>query len=63
MSTAPEDDVVLKLLHTAYCTDLPGVLLNAVRRLRQQAEAADPAAAQVARRALFHLYQVSRKAS
>ena len=46
-----------------YCTDLPDVLQCAVRRLRAEADAQDPERAQVARRALFHLYQVSRKAS
>jgi DNA repair exonuclease SbcCD nuclease subunit len=46
-----------------YCTDLPDVLQSAVRRLRVEAEVSDPERAQIARRALFHLYQVSRKAS
>lgn len=47
----------------SYCADLPDVLQSAVRRLRAEADVADPQRAQVARRALFHLYQVSRKAS
>jgi len=46
-----------------YCSDLPDVLQTAVRRLRAEAEAPDPERAEVARRALFNLYQVSRKAS
>jgi DNA repair exonuclease SbcCD nuclease subunit len=46
-----------------YCIDLPDVLQSAVRRLRAQAEAADPEHAEIARRALFHLYQVSKRAS
>ena len=47
----------------SYCKDLPDVLQNAVARLRAQADAPDPMGAQVARRALFHLYQSSKKAS
>jgi len=47
----------------AYCTDLPDVLQSAIQRLRAEAGVSDPERAQVARRALFHLYQASRKAS
>lgn len=45
-----------------YCSELPDVLQSAVHKLRVEAEARDPERAEVARRALFHLYQVSRKA-
>ncbi|WP_394827338.1 exonuclease SbcCD subunit D [Pendulispora albinea] len=50
----------------AHCADLPDVLQSVVRRLRAEADAAeasDPRRAQIARRALVHLYQVTRKAS
>jgi DNA repair exonuclease SbcCD nuclease subunit len=47
----------------SYCSDLPEVLQSAVRKLRAEAELPDPERARVARRALFHLYRVSRKAS
>ena len=43
----------------SYCNDLPEVLQSTVRRLKAAAE--DPAQRQVAQRALYHLYRVSRK--
>jgi DNA repair exonuclease SbcCD nuclease subunit len=42
-----------------YCTDLPEVLQSTVRQLKTAAE--DPEQRQIAQRALFHLYRVSRK--
>jgi hypothetical protein len=42
-----------------YCTDLPDVLQSAVRRLKTAAD--DPEQRQIAQRALFHLYRVSKK--
>lgn len=46
----------------AHCKDFPDTLRSAVERLRARAEVPDPAAAKVAERALFHLYQLGRKA-
>jgi DNA repair exonuclease SbcCD nuclease subunit len=47
----------------AHCQGLPDVFQSAIRRLRTEAEEPDPARAEVARRALYHLYRLSRKAS
>lgn len=46
-----------------YCTDLPDVLQSAVKRLSIEAQSPDRERAAVAKRALYHLYRVSRKAS
>ena len=46
-----------------YCADLPDVLQVAVKRLRDEAATDDPKRAEIARRALFHLYHATRKAS
>ncbi|MEI9948328.1 MAG: DNA repair exonuclease [Pseudomonadota bacterium] len=47
----------------AYCEGLPEVFQSAIRRLRATSEELDPRRAEVARRALYHLYRLSRKAS
>jgi DNA repair exonuclease SbcCD nuclease subunit len=47
----------------AYCRDLPEVFQSAIRRLLEETKVADPRKAEVAHRALHHLYRLSRKAS